>query len=112
MDATFGHPWSVLLAASVLAVLAVGRAARLLVEDDFPPAAWLRGRWIAATNGTGWDTLAVCTFCATPWLAAADLAWAWASGLHWSWWAANAWGALSYAAAIVAARDTPPSKQP
>jgi hypothetical protein len=107
----FGQEWPVLLAASLLAALAVARAARLVAEDDWPPSQWLRDRWIAALNGTGWDALVLCTFCVSPYLAAADLAWAVLSDLHWAWWLVNAWAALSYTAAIITARDLPPGSR-
>jgi hypothetical protein len=103
-------PWF-LIVAFVLATLAVGRVARILTHDDFPPAIAWRVWW---TNRTGrWGSLAECPWCMAPWLALADLGWAWWSGLNWhqpwgaAWLLANLWFALGYAAAIVVAYDEP-----
>lgn len=99
-------------AAALIAVLAVGRAARLLTHDDFPPAERLRSWWLVHTGD--WGPLFNCPFCMAPYLAAGDLAWVLIAGVHpddfWSnaWWVVNAWAALSYAAAILVAYDEPP----
>jgi len=98
-----------LLACFALAVLAVGRAARLVTHDSFPPAVTVRVWWF---NHTGrWGDLFGCPWCMTPWLAAADLGWAVWSGLDWhhfwgaAWLLVNLWLAVAYAAGIVVAYD-------
>jgi hypothetical protein len=96
-----------LLAAAVVAVLSVGRISRLVVDDSYPPSAWFRDKWRGWTNDGPWSELVDCHFCVAPYVAAPVLAWGWLSDLHWSWWAFNGWLALSYAAALVAVRDTP-----
>jgi hypothetical protein len=101
-----------LLVAFVLGVVAVGRAARLLTHDDFPPAARFREWWVKSTGD--WNTLFICPFCLAPYLAAGNLAWAVWSGLDWdhfwgaAWWITNTWAAVSYLAAILVTRDEPP----
>ena len=101
---TIDNPYWALL----IGVLAVARAARLVVFDDYPPMVWLRRRWYVLVGDSDWKKLVDCAFCAAPYLAAADIAWAWVSDFHWTWWLVNGWAALSYVAAIVVARDEPP----
>jgi hypothetical protein len=107
------QPPLVLAAAFFLAVVAVGRAARLATHDDWPPGTWVRTWWVTHTNES-WGTLWLCPFCWAPYAAAIDLAWAVASGLDahhfWgaAWWIVNTWAALSYLAAILVTRDEPP----
>lgn len=109
--------WMIL--AFTIGVIAVGRAARLLVHDDFPPAAALRSWWgrhlPEAWQSILWndDTGTGCPFCMAPYLAAGNLAWIWVAGVEpdgfWSlaWWAVNLWAAGSYLAAILVVRDEP-----
>jgi hypothetical protein len=103
----FGQDWVTLAVAAVVGVLSVGRMSRLVVEDDWPPTAWFRNRWVDWFNTSAWSGLVLCVFCVSPYIAAAVLAWAVLSDLHWSWWAFNGWLAASYLAAIVVARDLP-----
>jgi hypothetical protein len=103
----FGQEWPTLLAAVLVAIIGTARLTRLLAEDDWPPAAWFRTRWISAFNGTGWDGLILCVFCISPYLAAANVAWAVLSDLHWAWWLFNGWLALAYLSAIITTRDLP-----
>lgn len=105
----------VLLAAFVIGVIAVARAARLVTHDDWPPGAWVRNWWVTHTNES-WGTLFLCPFCMAPYLAAIDLIWAVWSGVNphqfWgaAWWVVNVWAAAAYLAAIVVARDEPPEE--
>ena len=80
---------------------------RLLTEDTWPPAAWVRNKWVDYWNGNDWGELFVCPFCMAPWLAIPILGWGWLSDLHWSWWLFNGWLALAYVAAMIVARDIP-----
>ena len=101
-----------LTAAFVLGVIAVGRAARLLTHDDFPPAVAVRRWWLLHTGK--WGGLFECPFCMAPYLAAGNLAWIAVAGVEpdgfwsWSWWLVNLWAAASYLAAIVVLYDEPP----
>lgn len=113
-----------LLTAVVVGTIAVGRAARLVTSDAYPPAQAVRLWWINATEvrgaGTwreGWAPLATCPFCFAPYAAAVDLTWALWSGLTWggvtwgsAWWVVNVWAAVSYLAAMLVARDEPPAE--
>jgi len=100
---TIDHPIWVAL----IGTLAVARAARFVVFDEYPPMKWLRLRWFVLMGDSDWKKLMDCAFCAAPYLAAGDMAWAYFTDFHWSWWAFNIWLAVSYVAAIVVAYDEP-----
>ena len=96
------------ITAFVVGVIAVGRAARLLVFDDFPPAEAVR-KWYVRHSSEAWSTLFLCPFCLAPYLAAGDLAWYFLAG-NWvvtAWWLVNLWAAGAYLAAIIVAYDQP-----
>lgn len=99
--------WAWYLTAVIAGTLGTARATRLIVDDQYPPSAWLRNKWRELTNDGPWATLIDCAFCAAPYIAAINLAYAVLSDLHWSWWLLNGWAAVSYAASIVVVRDTP-----
>jgi hypothetical protein len=105
-ELSFAQPF-VLVCAAVVAVLAVARITRLIIDDEYPPMLWLTAR-IANKLPEKWIKLVECAWCVSPYIAIADIAWGWASGLHWSWWLGNTWAALSQAAAMVNVRDIPP----
>lgn len=105
--------WWLALAA-VVAILGVGRWSRLITYDKFPPANWLRTKWAGWTDGPkreAWGDLLFCPWCFTPWLMLVAIAWFVASiyvvWLAWVWWVLFTWGALSYVASMVIARDEP-----
>jgi hypothetical protein len=106
--------------AFLIGSLAVARATRLITSDAYPPAVWLRTRWVNLTGSRSrlqdWAPLAECPFCFAPYAAAVDLAWLLCSGAagdpdiaSWGgwWWIINAWAAVSYAAAMIVVRDEP-----
>jgi hypothetical protein len=104
------NPWY-LIAAAVVAILGVGRLTRVLVVDSYPPAAWLRDKWRTVTKDGDWSLLALCFWCSSPWIMAVAMVWFW-GGTHvlWlgvAWWVFWGWLALSYATAMVIARDDP-----
>lgn len=104
-------PWWFLFAIAVI-VLGSGRVTRLLVHDSFPPAAWLRQQWFNLTKDKGdWHLLAVCWWCAGPWVTLFCLGWFMlgftAVWIAWSWWLFWGWMSLSYLVSMVVARDEP-----
>jgi len=103
----FGYERFVLVCAVIVGILSVARTARLIGFDEYPPMAWLRQKWYDRFGDEGWGKLVYCPFCATPYLAAGMIAWAWLSDLHWSWWLVNGWWGLSYISAMVVAYDQP-----
>jgi hypothetical protein len=103
----FGLDPFTIVAATIVGILSVGRTARLIGFDDYPPIVWLRVKWYDRFSDQGWGKLIYCPFCSAPYLAAGMLAWAWVSGLHWSWWVINGWWGLSYLSSILVAYDQP-----
>lgn len=101
-------------AAIVVAVLGVGRFARLITYDDYPPTIWIRSLWAGITKDNGWTKLAECYWCFTPWAMLVCGGW-FALGylvLPWVlivWWLFWGWLALSYVASMIIARDEPPA---
>lgn len=95
-----------LILAFIVAVIATARLTRLVVDDDWPPMAWLREKYVMAVPEK-WAALVECPFCAAPWFALPNLLLAWASDLAWYWWLPNLWLSAAYLAAIVNVRDVP-----
>ncbi len=95
-----------IIVAFVVGTVAVGRLARLMVDDDWPPVMWLRG-WYIRKVPEAWAPLVTCAFCVAPWAALPNLLIAWASGLAWYWWVPNLWLASAYLGAILNGRDIP-----
>lgn len=91
--------------AFLVGTVAVARLTRLVVFDQYPPAAWLRSKWDSWTNTSMWNPLLHCGYCTAPWIAAPWLAWGWFTDLQAAWWLASLWLAGSYLAAIVVVHD-------
>lgn len=89
----------------VVGILSAARLTRLLTQDSFPPAAWLRVKWDALTKDGPWSTLVHCHWCLSPWFTLFIGAWMYFSHMHWTWWAFNGWLAASYLVAMVVERD-------
>lgn len=102
------HSTLTLVLATIVAVVSIARTARLLTYDEFPPALWLRTRFIAALpENSPWSKIAECQYCIAPYLTLGMFGWAYLSDLHWTWWVINGWWSASYAAAIVMSYDEP-----
>lgn len=95
------------VAFAVVLALGISRLGRILTYDDYPPAEWVRMRWIALV-GEKWGKLAICHWCLNPWLAALSIAWAYFSGYHWTWWAFFGVMATAQVASTITAYDEPP----
>jgi hypothetical protein len=102
---TFDDPF-VLICAAIVAVFAVARWTRLIVDDDYPPTRWLTERFVRAVPEK-WGVLVECSWCTSPYVAAIIVGWAWATDLHWSWWFVNVIASLSWLAGFMGARDIP-----
>lgn len=106
-------PWWFVWAIAV-AILGVGRWARLLTYDRFPPAMAVRQgwtNWVTKHKHDTWNDLFYCQWCLAPWLMLICIGWFALSFLAvwiaWTWWLFWAWGAISYLASMVVARDEP-----
>lgn len=100
-----------LIAAAVVVVVGVGRLARVITVDSFPPAAYLRVWWSGITRYGDWSLLARCFWCLSPWLMLVAMGWfylgtmiVWVGVVWWVFWG---WLALSYCTAMLVARDDP-----
>jgi hypothetical protein len=106
-------PW-VVLSVFFIAVFGVGRLARLITYDAFPPMVWWRLKWAKLTakpDGSEgkWEKLFTCYWCLTPWLMLIALV---VLGLSWDtlwlalvWLGFLGWFALSYVTSMVVDRD-------
>lgn len=103
---TLDEPFEIVVAA-VVGTLAVARLTRLAIDDDFPPVMWAR-QWYVRHVPEAWQGLAECPWCASFWIALADVLVAWATDLHWGWWLFNTVFAVAWVAAFLCARDIPP----
>jgi sterol desaturase/sphingolipid hydroxylase (fatty acid hydroxylase superfamily) len=103
------------VAVVVTTVLSVARLTRLFVYDDFPPIAWVRAQYKVRNEGSDWQLLATCGFCASFWVALVIFFWGWIAGVYEGhttnddagtvWWVFNAIFAIAYVAASYVARD-------
>ncbi len=99
------------VAATLTAILGVARLTRILVYDDFPPAAWWRATWEGITKGNSWNKLFNCWWCLSPWIALVCIGWwlvgtlvPWVAVAWWVWWGMLA---IGYVATMVIVRDEP-----
>lgn len=106
----------ILVAAALVAALGVGRLARIVIHDAFPPAAWLRAKWDDLTwddetrEPNSWNLLLHCPWCLVPWIMLACIGWfvaGWfvAAWIAWAWWLFWGWMALSYVSTMIYVRD-------
>lgn len=114
------NPWLGILAVAA-AVLGVGRLARVITYDEYPPAEWLRrkltkllaplDRRSARSGLSPWSKIATCFWCATPWVMLFAIGWfflglvvPWIAVVWWVFWS---WLGLSWVSSIILARDEP-----
>lgn len=93
------------IAVAVVTVVSSARLTRLATWDDFPPAKWLRNKYADLTDGSGWQVLAFCAYCASFWVTAGVFLWGYFTEFHEPWWVVNGLLAASYLAAIVMVHD-------
>lgn len=97
---------AVYLAAFLVGSVATGRIVRLWTQDNFPPVAWLRQKFVNLVGpDSTWADLAECPWCASFWFTAVNVSYAWFSELHWSWWFLNVIMAATYVAAWIVVHD-------
>lgn len=93
------------IAVAVVTVVSASRITRLLTFDKFPPIVWLRDKYADATDGTGWQLLAFCAYCASFWVTAVIVLWGWLTDWQTAWWLVNGISAASYLAAVFMVHD-------
>lgn len=100
---------AVVILAILSAIAGVGRLARIITYDDFPPAVWWRITWAKITDDGPWTKLFTCYWCLSPWIMAVCIGWYfWGTVVEpiaWAWWIFWGWLALSYLAAILVNHD-------
>lgn len=107
------------IAVAVVTIVSASRITRLLTFDDFPPIRWAREKFEDKFDGTGWEIIAFCPWCMTPWVTVGVVGWADIAGVldgkpAWGgdgelsqpiWWLVNGVFAASYLAAMLMVRD-------
>lgn len=80
-------------------LLASGRLTRLVVNDDWPPVVKFRVWWDGRTQGSLWQKLWHCPWCAGPYMAALVMALAFGANaldIHLWWFIIMGWLGASY----------------
>lgn len=90
---------------AAVTITSASRLTRLLTFDKFPPVQWLRFKYADLTDGSGWQLLAFCGYCASFWATAAVVAWGYLVEFDTAWWLVNGTLGGSYLAAILMAFD-------
>lgn len=106
------------IAIAIVTVLASARLTRLAVYDDFPPVRWVREKYLDATDGSNWQLLGLCGYCASFWMTALVVLFGYLSGVYGTdpfgggsdldfkiWWFLFGTLAASYLAATYIAND-------
>jgi hypothetical protein len=103
--------------AVIVGVLAVTRAVRLVVDDDWPPIKRAR-EWYDDRASVDWQPLVECPWCVSVYFAlpavlwfASLIAWPGAEWNHWLWWIVNGWLAVAWMTAFLCVRDLPPESR-
>ncbi len=99
-------------------IISAARITRLAVYDKFPPAQWIRDKYLDATDGSGWGLLALCGYCMSFWVTGAVVALGLMAHVYGhppndpysdiafaAWWIVNGIFAMSYLAAAFVAND-------
>lgn len=94
----------VLVLAFLVGTIATGRVVRLVTQDAFPPSDWLRVRF-SVWAGEKWGVLVECPWCFAPYVATANVLWAYFSDLGTLWWIVNLIAASAYLASILVIHD-------
>lgn len=111
------------VAFAAVAIVSSARLTRLATWDRFPPVEWARNKYVELTDKSdrtrAWQLLAFCAYCASFWLTALVVGWAYLAGVDdgetaWGssgelaqplWWTVNGTLAASYLAAILMVLD-------
>lgn len=94
-----------IVAAVIVGVMSTARLTRLVTQDSYPPAAWLRAKWAQITHDGPWSELATCPYCAAPYITALVLGWGLLTDFQPAWWIVNGILGGAYAASMVVVRD-------
>src|SRR6478735_12639597 len=56
------------IALALVLITSTARLTRLITWDHFPPIKWLRDKYADWTDGSSWQLLGFCGYCASFWL--------------------------------------------
>ena len=93
------------IAVALVVITSASRITRLLTYDKFPPIRWVRDKYLDATDGSDWQLLALCAYCASFWITLAVVLSGYFSEWHQLWWIINGTLGSSYLAAILMIHD-------
>lgn len=93
------------IAVAVVTIISASRITRLLTFDAFPPIRWAREKFEDKFDGTGWEIIAFCPWCMSPWVTAALVGWGYGTDWDLYWWLFNGAIAGAYLAAMLMVRD-------
>lgn len=101
------------LAVVATTIVSTARITRLAVYDKFPPAQYIRDKYLDATDGSGWGLLALCGYCMSFWVTLLIVGWGLFVGVYdrendtasLVWWIVNGIFAMSYLSATYIAND-------
>ena len=108
------------IAVALVTILSASRLTRLATFDKFPPVKWLRDKYEDRTDGSDWQLLAMCGYCASFWVTALVVGTGYFAGAYdhnstsdWNfiWWVLNGTLAASYLAAVFMAIDQDPGDE-
>lgn len=102
IDATTVFFW---IAVAAVVIASSARLTRLLTFDSFPPIKWLREKYAGWTDGSDWQLLSYCAYCASFWVTLAVVTWGVLTDWQTAWWFVNGIFAASYLAAILVRKD-------
>jgi hypothetical protein len=93
------------VAIAAVTIASAARVTRLLTFDHFPVVKWLRTKYANWTDGSDWQLLAFCGYCASFWVTLVIVLWGLLTDWQPAWWFVNGVLGASYLAAILMARD-------
>ena len=93
------------VAVALVTITSAARLTRLATVDRFPPVRWLRDKFEDATDGSDWQLLSLCGYCASFWLTMLVVLSGYFSDFHPVWWIVNGILGSSYLAAILMRYD-------
>lgn len=93
------------IAVALVVITSSARLTRLVTFDHLPPVKWLREKYAARTDGSDWQLLAYCGYCASFWVTLIVVGWGYLTDWQTAWWIVNGIFGASYLAAILMSRD-------
>ena len=90
---------------AIVSAVSIARITRLFTWDTMPFFMWFRMKWDEVTEGSTWNKLMHCQYCASIWIAPAVVLPGYFSDWHPIWWLFHGTLALAYAGAILMAFD-------